>query len=285
MNKSQFKRQIRDVLNKAIPHQAQKFMPAEQQWVYDHFVNVVEEFTDFCGSDTNSLKQKHLLDIGCGDCITDYGMLRLPFASITGLDIVPEEAKMLPALPDRIRKAGLKPPVDVSRFKHVHYDGVDFPFDDKSFDIVFSWSAFEHVADVEGVLREIHRVMRNDGFAFIQVYPWYASRAGSHLTDYIQEPYFHLRWQEADIRHAIERAAEQHPDLKEFILGHLWSEYLNLNKISADDFYEAAKRAGLVARKASIIHFADDISVAPTNYKLSELLVAGVKMMLIKQHL
>lgn len=259
-------------------------MSSERRWVFDHYVGVVNEFASFCGLDRQTAKDKNFLDVGCGDCITDYGMLRLPFASVTGLDIVPEAQKNLPGLPDRIRKAGLKPPKDVTRFKHVHYNGVDFPFNDQSFDIVFSWSAFEHVADVEGVLREMHRVLRDDGFAFVQVYPWYATRQGSHLTDYIQDPYFHLRWNEVDIRHAVERAAEQHPAAKDFILGHLWSEYLNLNKISADDFYEAAKRAGFVARKASLIHFADDISTAPVDYKLSELMVSGIKLVLTKRN-
>lgn len=258
-------------------------MPAEKQWLNDHYIRVVDEFVDFCSLSSSYLKGKTLLDVGCGDCIIDYGLLRLPFENITGLDIVPAEAKMLPQLPDRIRKAGLKPPANTSRFRHVHYNGIDFPFDDRTFDIVFSWSAFEHVADVEGVLREISRVMRDDGFAFIQVYPWHASRAGSHLTDHIKEPYFHLRWQESDVRHALEQAADRQPELRDFILGHLWDEYLNLNQISADDFYEAAKRAGLVAQKASLIHFTDDINLAPSSYKLSELLVSGIKVVLIKK--
>ena len=188
-------------------------MPAEKQWVHSHYIGVVDQFAEFVTHTGLTLNDKSLLDIGCGDCITDYGLLRLPLRQVAGLDIVPAEHKMLPDLPERIRKAGLVPPTDLARFSHTHYDGTHMPFDDQSFDIVYSWSAFEHVTEVEQVLAEIKRVMKDDGFAFIQVFPWFHSRHGSHLSDHIATPFFHLRETPEAIRGQLEKAAETKPDM------------------------------------------------------------------------
>ena len=246
------------------------FVPSERAWIRSHYVEVVDEFVDFAGLDAAACAGKTLLDVGCGECITDYGMLRLPFKKIVGLDIVPAEVKSLNTLPDRIRSAGLTPPTDISRFSHTHYNGIDMPFDDQAFDIVFSWSAFEHVREVGAVLSEIRRVMKNQGVAFIQVFPWFPSRYGSHLTDYLHSPYFHLKAGLPDVRSMLEGAVEQTPQEEDFALGHLWNEFVNLNRFSADDFYEQVKAAGLVAGKVEIISYCEDLREAPSMYKLSD---------------
>jgi ubiquinone/menaquinone biosynthesis C-methylase UbiE len=258
------------------------FMPGEQQWVHAHYTDVVNQFERFVLDSGYRLEGKTLLDIGSGDCLIDYGLLNLPLAHVEGLDIVAESAKDIAGLPERIANAGLTPPSDVSRFGHTDYDGVNMPFEDQSFDIVFSWSAFEHVQEVEGVLHEVRRVLTDDGFAFIQVFPWFASRYGSHLADHIATPFFHLREELPEVRSQLEAVAEANPDLKDFMLGHLWDEYTHLNHISADDFYEAAKRAGFIAQKARLISMDEDLSRAPSRFKLSELMVAGTMMILVK---
>jgi SAM-dependent methyltransferase len=42
----------------------------------------------------------------------------------------------------------------------VYYDGVTIPFENNSFDAVFSSEVFEHVFDLQAILPEIHRVMK-----------------------------------------------------------------------------------------------------------------------------
>jgi ubiquinone/menaquinone biosynthesis C-methylase UbiE len=250
--------------------------------VRSHYADVVDQFAAFAGDGGYSLENKTLLDVGCGDGLIDYGLLGLPLKHVTGLDVVDASVKALSGLPERIRNAGLTPPSDLSRFDHVSYDGTHMPFDGGSFDIVFSWSAFEHVTEVEKVLAEIKRVMSDDGFAFIQVFPWFASRHGSHLTDHISSPFFHLLESHAEIRAQLEAAAEEKPDSKDFMLGHLWTEFTHLNGISADDFYECAKRVGLTVRRVRLISMDEDISAAPASYSLSQLTVAGTLMLLVK---
>jgi len=51
-------------------------------------------------------------------------------------------------------------------------------------------------------------------------------------------------------------------------------------RFSADDFYEAVKKVGLVARKVELISLCDDLSQAPKAYKLSELMAMGINLLL-----
>jgi len=260
-------------------HRSDAFMPQEQEWIKSHYLDVIKQVVEFSEC---PLDGKEILDVGCGDCIIDYGFLNLPINKITGLDVVSDKNKRLSSLPQRIRDAGYSPPVDLSRFEHVAYDGSTFPFPDESFDVVFSWSAFEHIGEVKQILSEIKRVVRTDGFALIQVYPWFHTRHGSHLTDHIKDPFFHLKLTADEVRVQLEQKAERHPDSKQFILGHLWGEYTTLNHFSADIFYEIVKEVGLVAKKVQLISFCDDLSQAPVQYKLSELMIMGSIMLLKK---
>src|SRR5215469_7664750 len=50
------------------------------------------------------------------------------------------------------------------------YDGRRIPFDDATFDVVYSSSVLEHVSDLPLLLAEIRRVLRRDGYA-IHVVP------------------------------------------------------------------------------------------------------------------
>jgi cyclopropane fatty-acyl-phospholipid synthase-like methyltransferase len=258
------------------------FMQSEREWIRSHYVEAVDKFVEFANLSAATCAGKTLLDVGCGECITNYGMLRLPFKEIVGLDVIPAEAKSLSTLPDRIKAAGLIPPKDTSRFIHRHYNGTDMPFDDQSFDIIFSWGAFEHVREVGTVLSEIRRVVKDQGMVFINVFPWFHTRYGSHLTDYIPSPFFHLKMELPDVKLMLEHAVEQKPQERDLVLGHLWNEFVNLNRFSADDFYEQAKAAGLVAYKIELTSHCEDLREAPTGYKLSELMVAGTKMLLAK---
>jgi SAM-dependent methyltransferase len=53
------------------------------------------------------------------------------------------------------------------------YDGLLIPFDDNEFDWVFSSEVFEHVFDLDGLLKEINRVLRSGGkLAFTCPFVW-----------------------------------------------------------------------------------------------------------------
>jgi SAM-dependent methyltransferase len=55
------------------------------------------------------------------------------------------------------------------------------PFDDESFDVVFSSCAFEHFPDMDRALAECHRVLRPGGALFSQWAPIWSHACGHHL--------------------------------------------------------------------------------------------------------
>jgi SAM-dependent methyltransferase len=260
------------------PEAAATFISGESQWVYDHYVGAPEKFAAFAATD---LTGKTLLDVGCGDGLLSFGLTNLPLSSVVGLDIVDEKDKTLAGLPDRIAAAGFDvDPANTAKFRHAHYDGKTFPFADGTFDIVFSWGAFEHIHQPEQVLAEMRRVMRPDGFGFVTVFPWYHCRYGSHLSDFVDDPYFHLTQEANESLAALEAREYASAQQRSLVLHHLWGEYQTLNKLSADDFYEAIKAAGLVASKVELLPLTEDLTGAPKDFKLSQLLIAGCTMLL-----
>ncbi len=65
--------------------------------------------------------------------------------------------------------------VDTNQSGHVHtndkidyyYDGHKLPFEDESFDNVFSSEVIEHISNIDEIFDEINRVIKKDGFLFL----------------------------------------------------------------------------------------------------------------------
>jgi SAM-dependent methyltransferase len=258
-----------------------KFIPGEAEWVNSHYYDVPRETVEFCGA----LTGKSALNLGCGEMLTDFGLVNQGVKHVTGLDLDDRHPDHLQGVIQKLQRHGIKPPRDyASRIQYRHYDGTSFPFPDGAFEFVFSWSAFEHVRDVPAVLAEIRRVLRDDGFAFLQVYPWFHCRVGSHLADFIDEPFFHLTRSAEWIRDRLEHYVAAHPESRELILGHVYPQYLALNGYSANRFFRDVVKAGFCVRKAKVISFDSDLSRAPADADFSDLMIWGTKMLIDKSH-
>ncbi|MCF6156671.1 MAG: class I SAM-dependent methyltransferase [Candidatus Brocadia sp.] len=92
-------------------------------------------------------KGQKVLDFGCGDG-RHREMIKKADGNWVGVDLLssPEVDKMKD-------NSGLR----------VAYDGNRLPFKDKSFDIIFSCQALEHVYDLQTVFRELARVCKIGG--------------------------------------------------------------------------------------------------------------------------
>lgn len=66
-------------------------------------------------------------------------------------------------------------------FDVIDYDGIRLPFDDASFDVVFSSNVLEHVLEIDGMLAEIARVM-GPGAIALHVLPTPAWRVWTTLA-------------------------------------------------------------------------------------------------------
>jgi ubiquinone/menaquinone biosynthesis C-methylase UbiE len=91
-----------------------------------------------------------LLDLGAGDGSSAVRLMRIfPKLDYTGLDIE--------SSPEVSARA------ECSNLRFVTYDGVTMPFEDASFDVVFSKQVLEHVRQPDGVIAEVRRVLRPGG--------------------------------------------------------------------------------------------------------------------------
>ena len=102
------------------------------------------------------LSNKLVLDIGCGSggittsLVTDYNA-----EQVIGIDV---EHDVCAASIARVKKLGLKNKIQILKV-----EPGSLPFDDLSFDIVFSKDAIVHIADKEFISKEIFRVLSFEG--------------------------------------------------------------------------------------------------------------------------
>ena len=124
--------------------------------------------------------------------------------------------------------------------------------------------------------------MSDEGRAFIQVYPWYHCVAGSHLQDFIPDPYVHLTRDADWVREKLHQYDQQHGNTQTDFLNYMFSEYQTLNRYSANRFYQDVSRAGFKVVKARLISYDLDLSQAPPGLDFSSLMICGTKMLLKK---
>ena len=86
----------------------------------------------------------------------------------------------------RVREAGAKAEIA---------DAGALPFEDGSFDVVFSYNAFEHFSDPDAVLSEALRVLRPNGVAYFNFGPLYRSSYGLHAMHSITVPFCQFLWE------------------------------------------------------------------------------------------
>jgi SAM-dependent methyltransferase len=256
------------------------FIPGEAEWINSHYYGVPQETIEFCGD----IAGKRVLNLGCGEMLADFGLLAQNVKQIIGLDIEHKHPDHLLRVIEKLQRHQIQPPEDyASRIIYQHYDGVTFPFADGEFDFIFSWSAFEHVSDVPRVLSEIRRVLHDDGRVFVQVHPWFHCYLGSHLSDFIPEPYFHLKRTPAWTRAQLEQYVAERPESREMIMEYMYPQYSILNGYSANRFYRDVVNAGFEVLKAKVISYELDLSQAPPHAEFSDLMICGTKMLLRKR--
>ena len=80
-----------------------------------------------------------------------------------------------------------------------YYDGKTLPVDANRFDIVFTSEVFEHVFDLDALLDEIHRVLKQDGqLIFTAPFMW-----GEHEQPYDFARYTQFAWADLLQRHGF----------------------------------------------------------------------------------
>src|SRR4051812_19952987 len=199
---------------------------AERQWFFDHYTDAADQIIDFLGGDAITLAGRSVADIGAGDGIIDLGLVhRGRPKRLVGFDVVPTNDE------DLLRRGRLHG-VAESLPQGLEFrtsEETRLPAEDGEFDVAVTWSAFEHVRDPIGVLREIRRVLNPAGFFFLQLWPFYHSEHGSHLWEWFPGGFHHLV-DESESVEATVRERSSNPEWAEYML----REFRELNRITLD---------------------------------------------------
>ena len=180
---------------------------------------------------------KDILDFGCGEATTALGLTRHHAPrSVLGVDIMPDVHLCLPLAS---RQLGLDRLPANLQLRQIQPGPLDCP--DGSFDLIYSWSVFEHVDRdlLATVLQDLRRLLRPAGHLFIQISPLYYSSQGSHLGGLIPEPWAHLTNQLDTYRSKLRDVC---PDDEIFSI--LWSTYATLNRLTAAELLELVTGCG-----------------------------------------
>ena len=241
-------------------------------WFREHFDTAAAEVIDFLAASGIELTGREVADVGTGDGIIDLGVaLKAKPTQLVGFDISETDPERLLALAKREGVAKKLP----SELDFRLSEPTRLPWDDNSFDVVFSWSTFEHVAEPIPLLRDIHRVMRPLGVLMIQLWPLFHSQHGSHLWQYFPEGFVQLLCPDVEIETAVRQNPGPDVEWSEKLL----TEFRSCNRITLDGLHAALSAAGF---RVSKIELMSETVVVPPELKqvpLSLLGISGAKLL------
>jgi SAM-dependent methyltransferase len=249
--------------------------PGANTWFRDHYDEAASRVVEFLAMDGIDLTGRVVADIGAGDGILDLGLVhkggprRLVAFDVNTMDrqdlLTAAVAEgVCDALPEALEFVVCGP--------------TSIPAEDKSFDVVVTWSAFEHIGEPLAVLREAARILRDDGCLFLQVWPFYHSQFGSHLRDWFPDGWEHLEHSAGEIE-SIVRSSDLHSaDWADVML----REFDELNKLTVDELGRALATAGFDVRRLNLLTRAVPLPPgSASRYALSALGTEGVELLAV----
>ena len=157
------------------------------------------------------LAGQRVLEFGCGAGYEVWYLAHHFGADATGVDVA-----------ERRAWATLRDP----RTSYVLADlAVDRPFEADTFDRILSFSVFEHVAHPYAVLRELHRIMKPGGIAWIMA-NLHQGPMASHLYHDVFFPWPHLLFEDEVFREYFARRGRTVPG-PAWVNRLTWAQYEN----------------------------------------------------------
>lgn len=172
------------------------------EWQYEQGHRTLQFYVPFAPVG-EILRDRDVLDIGCGAGGKTLYYARSGARHVTGIDIVPAYAAEATAL---AAKLGLS-----DRATFLTADAAAMPFPDASFDTIIANDAMEHVPDPAATLAECWRVLRPGGRMYIN-FPPYFHPYGAHLSDAIGIPWVHALFSEPTLYAVYRDLVKDLPD-------------------------------------------------------------------------
>lgn len=243
----------------------------ESQWFWEHYELAARQIAESFDFEDMSLSGKVVADVGCGDGLTDLGLFdKVQPAKLVGFDLKLTNTEILY---ERVSAEGIDAtPRQALSFERSSPERL--PVEDGAFDYAFSWSAFEHISQPLGVLREIHRVLVPGGGFFLQLWPFYHSAKGSHLWDWYPEDYHHLQRSESEIVEEVLASDVNSREWTEMMV----EEFRHLNKITIDELQRAMLATGFVVRRLELLASPTRLTPDLARYSWLDLGVSGIKL-------
>jgi len=72
------------------------------------------------------------------------------------------------------------------------YDGIQIPFENETVEVFFSSNVLEHIRDIDNILKELHRVLKPDGYGIV-ILPSVAWRFWTLVTYYVYSVFLALK--------------------------------------------------------------------------------------------
>lgn len=205
-----------------------------EDWFWRHFDHAATTVISYLLGD-HPLLRGRILDVGCGDGITDLGIaLRTRCEKLVGIDPFRGFERLPQILRDNRLGEDLVPPNLEFRAEDANF----LPFPDDSFDVIVSWGSVEHMAGgYLQALREMKRVLRDGGLIMVAPGLFY-SNIGHHLGEFCDEPFFHLKKSREEIRRMVLGTPPRYIDRSgEFASNEqYWQWFTELNPITVARF-------------------------------------------------
>lgn len=230
-------RKIGATAKKAVRHLTGTSMHISDETVRVKYIDLPEIISSWTAAHID-LRGADILDFGCGEGITALGFaVHTGANTVTGVDIMPDPALCLDRAREHLGMEKLPENLTLEQITPGH----DFA-EGKKFDLIYSWSAFEHVDQLifDNVVSQLKGKLKKNGLLFIQIAPLFYSAEGSHLFHRIAEPWGHLSMQENLYYSRLCMAAQSKEEVDA-----LWSCYQTLNRITAPELLERLQQAGL----------------------------------------
>ena len=218
----------------SIPEEVSSLLLGEAQRTYDDEREIPFLDLYFRFPVRQILGRRSLLDLGCsvgGRSVRLAETLEVP--RIFGVDILPQDTSVAGRF---ATEKGIRGDFRPGRAENL-------PFDAESVENIVSYDAFEHVEDLEAVLRDCRRVLVPGGH-LVAVFPPFGNPFESHLL-FTQLPALHWFFSGEVLTEAQRRVAASRgwPDILPERLAN-WEKMPSLNGVTRRSFREAFARMG-----------------------------------------